>query len=168
MSLTNRLLILGAFVLVLFGALLLFTYDVIKIDWVSFMEIQPSYKPMENPLPVPQQSIPVEGAASIPGMGAPVNPIAADEVSLARGAQLFNINCSQCHGVVGKADGPITAFLQNRKPADLTSDAVQTRSDGALFLTISNGIPGSMPALNENLTVRDRWDVVNFLRTLIP
>jgi mono/diheme cytochrome c family protein len=23
-----------------------------------------------------------------------------------------------------------------------------------------------MPALNENLTVRDRWDVVNYIRTL--
>ncbi len=168
MNLTNRLLLIGAVVIFLSGILLLFTYDVIKIDWISFMEIQPSYKPMENPLPVPAQSIPVEGAAYIPGMGAPVNPVEADEVSIARGAQLYNINCSHCHGTSGLGDGPIAAFLQNRKPADLTSDLVQTKSDGALFLTISNGVPNSMPALNENLTVRDRWDVVNFIRTLKP
>ncbi len=168
MSLTNRLLLIGAVVVILFGALLLFTYDVIKIDWISFMEIQPSYKPMENPLPVPAESIPVEGAAYIPGMGAPVNPIEADEVSLARGAQLFNISCSHCHGVGGQGDGPIAAFLATRKPADLTSDSIQFKSDGALFLTISNGVPNSMPALNENLSVRDRWDVVNFIRTLKP
>ncbi len=168
MSLTNRLLLIGVVVVLLFGALLLFTYDVIKIDWISFMEIQPSYKPMENPLPIPAQSVPVEGAAFIPGMGAPVNPIEADDVSLARGAQLFSINCSHCHGAGGQGDGPIAAFLANRKPADLTSEAVQTKSDGALFLTISNGVPNSMPALNENLSVRDRWDVVNFIRTLKP
>ncbi len=33
-------------------------------------------------------------------------------------------------------------------------------------MTITNGIPGYMPSLNENLTVRERWDVVNFVRTL--
>jgi hypothetical protein len=45
-------------------------------------------------------------------------------------------------------------------------------------LTITNGIIGKttingvsvdqihMPALNENLTVRDRWDLVNFIRSL--
>jgi len=27
-------------------------------------------------------------------------------------------------------------------------------------------VPDRMPALNENLTVRERWDVVNYIRTL--
>jgi len=168
MKLIDRLLIIGFVVILLGGALLLFTYDVIKIDWISFMEIQPSYKPMENPLPVPAQSIPVEGAAFVPGMGAPVNPIKADDVSVARGAQLFNVNCSHCHGVGGQGNGLIATYLEKRRPANLTSDAVQSKSDGAIFLTISNGVPGSMPPLNENLSVRDRWDVVNFIRTLKP
>ena len=146
------------------GGLLIFTYDVIKIDWVTLMEIQASYKPMENPLPIPADSIPVEGAAYIPGMGAPVNLVPADEVSIIRGEQLYSINCAQCHGVTGLGDGVIAAFLINRKPVDLTSEVVQNKSDGALFLTISTGVTDAMPALNENLTVRDRWDVVNFLR----
>ena len=161
----KRLLLLGAVVAALGGALLLFTYDVIKIDWLSFMEIQPSYKPMEAPLPVPPGSIPVEGAAYVPGMGAPVNPVPADDVSLVRGAQLFAINCTQCHGAGGKGDGTIGTFFQF-KPANLTAPAVQNLSDGAIFLTISNGVAGRMPPLNENLTVRDRWDVVNHIRTL--
>ncbi|MBM3150692.1 MAG: cytochrome c [Chloroflexi bacterium] len=168
MSLTNRLLLVGSVVVILSGALLLFTYDVIKIDWISFMEIQPSYKPMENPLPVPAQSIPVEGAAYVPGMGAPANPIPADEVSLARGAQLYSINCAHCHGTGGQGDGPIAPFLAVKQPADLTGDLVQSKSDGALFLVISTGVTNTMPALNENLSVRERWDVVNYLRTLRP
>ncbi|MFM8427719.1 MAG: c-type cytochrome, partial [Chloroflexota bacterium] len=70
-------------------------------------------------------------------------------------------------------------FLVKKKPADLTSEAVQAKSDGSWFLTITNGIwnpnntlfpevqfSGQMPPLNENLTVRERWDVVNYLRTL--
>ena len=60
----------------------------------------------------------------------------------------------------------IAAFLVNFKPANLTTDVVQSKSDGSIFLTITNGLEGRMPALNENLTVSERWDVVNFVRTL--
>jgi len=150
---------------VLLGITLIFTYDVIKIDWPSFMEIQPSYKQMENPLPPPERSIPVEGPIAIPYMGAPDNPTAADEASVARGAELYALHCQMCHGQSYEGTGPIAPFLAN-KPANLTSDVVQSKSDGSLFLTISNGVTGRMPALNENLTVSERWDVVNFIRTL--
>jgi mono/diheme cytochrome c family protein len=151
---------------VLFGIMLLFTYDVIKIDWPSFMEIQPSYKQMDDPLPVPEHSIPIEGPISIPGMGAPENPTTADDASIARGKELFAINCQMCHGATGEGTGPVAPFLINFKPANLTSDVVQSKSDGSIFLTISNGLEGRMPPLNENLTVPERWDVVNFVRTL--
>ena len=150
----------------LLGVIMLFTYDVIKLEWPSFMEIQPSYRPMENPLPVPAQSIPVEGPITIPGMGAPQNPMKADDASIARGRELFAVNCQMCHGETGEGTGPVAAFLINFKPANLTSDPVQAKSDGSIFLTITNGIQGAMPALNENLTVSERWDVVNYVRTL--
>ena len=150
---------------VLLGISMLFSYDVIKVQWVSFMGLSPAMQQMEHPLPVATESIPIEGPAFIPNLGAPKNPVPADQVSLARGAELFQVNCSVCHGLGGKGDGTVASFLHN-KPADLTSPAVQFLSDGAIFLTITNGIPGFMPALNENLTVRERWDVVNFVRTL--
>lgn len=149
----------------LLAVLLLFTYDIIKLEWISFMEIQPSYRPMENPLPVPTRSIPIEGPIAISGMGAPENPVEADEASLARGAELFQINCRMCHGQTAEGNGPIAPFLAN-KPANLTSPIVQSKSDGSIFLTITNGVEGKMPPLNENLLVQDRWDLVNFIRTL--
>jgi mono/diheme cytochrome c family protein len=152
---------------ILLAVILIFSYDIIKIDWVSFMEIQPSYRPMENPLPVPERSIPVEGPVAIPGMGAPENPVEADDASLTRGKELFVINCQMCHGQTGEGTGPIAPFLAN-KPANLTSPVVQSKTDGSLFLTITNGVTGKMPPLNENLLVSERWDVVNFLRTLKP
>ena len=148
------------------GVLMLFSYDVIKIDWISFMEIQPAYRPMESPRPVPDRSIPVEGPVSIANMGAPSNPVAADDVSIARGTELFNITCQPCHGADGTGNGPVAAFLQERKPADLTGPVISALSDGAIFLTISNGKLPFMVPMNENLTVRERWDVVNYIRTL--
>jgi len=162
----RRFAVLALVAAAVLGVLMIFSYDIIKIDWPSFMEIEPSFRSMEKPLPVPAQSIPVEGPAYIPNLGAPTNPVPADAASLARGAELFRINCTACHGNEGKGDGPVAAFLQNKKPIDLTGPIGISLSDGAIFMTITNGTPGGMPALNENLTVRERWDVVNYVRQL--
>ena len=161
----KRLLFALAAVAVVAIVLELWAYDLIKIDFVSFMEIQPAFQPMYNPLPVPADSIPIEGSVYITSEGVPTNPIPADVASTARGAELYHINCIHCHGLLGKGDGTVAIYLQN-KPADLTSLPVQALSDGGIFLTISDGIQGKMPALNENLLVRERWDVVNYVRTL--
>ena len=170
MSLIQRLILVLAVAALLFGVVLTLTYDIVKLEWISFMEIQPSFKPMEHPLPVANRSIPIEGAAYIPGQGAPVNPVPADAVSVERGRVLYSVTCTQCHGANADGNGVIAGSLVF-PPANLTSDVVQNKADGALFLTISNGIQGTggqihMPALNENLSVRDRWDVVNYLRTV--
>jgi len=162
----RRFAMIFAVVGVLLGIAMLFSFDIIKIEWPSFMEIQPSYRPMEHPLPPPEHSIPIEGPIAIPGLGAPENPMPADEASLARGKELYTINCQMCHGVTGLGNGTIAPFLLNFKPANLTSQVAQSKSDGSIFLTISNGLEGRMPALNENLTVSERWDVVNYVRTL--
>ena len=162
----RRLALLFVAVGLVFAVILLFTYDVIKIDWPSFMEIQPSFRPMEDPLLVPARSIPIEGPITISGMPAPQNPMPGDEASITRGKELFAINCKMCHGETGEGTGPIAPFLINFKPANLTSDVVQSKSDGSIFLTITNGLEGRMPPLNENLTVSERWDVVNYVRTL--
>lgn len=179
MRLFKQLLAVFAALIILGAFLMTFAYDVIKVDWIVFMEIQSSFDDQEMPLPVPARSIPVDGAAYLPGMGEPLNPVPADEISIARGAELYQINCQMCHGDGGKGDGTVAAFLVKKKPADLTSEAVQAKSDGSWFLTISNGIwnpnntlfpeaqfSGQMPPLNENLSIRERWDVVNYLRTL--
>lgn len=158
---------------------LIFTYDILKLEWITFMEIQASFDDQESPRAVPAQSIPITGFAYLPGEGEPANPIPADETSVARGAQLYQINCAVCHGSTGSEKTTVSAFFTKVKPADLTSLEIQTLSDGKIFLTISNGVfnpnnslfpdvefSGQCPPLNENLSVRERWDVVNFIRTL--
>jgi len=161
----KRLMFAGGFVILALVFFELWAYDVIKIDFVSFMEIQPSFSAQEDPLPVPARSIPIEGPAFIPNMGAPENPVKADDVSIERGRTIFTINCIMCHGQTGEGNGQIGALLAN-KPANLTSIITQSKSDGILFTTITNGVEGKMPPMVENLTVRDRWDVINYIRTL--
>lgn len=95
------------------------------------------------------------------------NPIVADSTSLARGKELYQQNCAQCHGDSGHGDGPAAAQL-NPKPVDLTQH-VGLHSDGALEFWITNGIAGSaMPSFRERLGEEDRWHVVNYIRTFAP
>ncbi len=168
MRLIKQLAAVFAVLIVLGAAGMLFTYDVIKLDWIVFMEVQESFGEAENPLPVPPRSVPIQGAAYLSDANGeaipPENPVEANESSIARGAILYEYNCTMCHGA-GDGKGPIGAFLIEKKPADLTSALVQDQSDGELFLTLTNG-KGLMPYMRENLTVRDRWDVVNYIRTL--
>ncbi len=170
-SLPKRILITMLIVAIPLALGLLLTYQIIHIEWISFMEIQPSFRAMEDPLPVPPRSVPIQGAAYIPGAGSPANPVAADAASLERGKTLYDLNCAVCHGSQGKGDGTVAEELI-RKPSDLTGDKIKAFSDGDTFLVITDGvnpgvgIKGGMPALRENLSVGERWDVVNYMRTL--
>ncbi len=139
---------------------MLFTYEIIKVDWVSMMENQPSYRPMEDPLPVPQDSVPYM-ADYVKYVGIPDNPVPADDpVSLERGKVLYDIHCAVCHGPQGKGDGVMAQY--NMTPADLTASALD---DKGMFVFITNGTP-NMPPMRDSLTVRDRWDVINYIRSL--
>lgn len=98
----------------------------------------------------------------------PTNPVPADAASIARGQQLFTTNCASCHGATGRGDGPAAATLDPR-PADLTNAHMRLHADGTIFQTISDGVSGSaMPAWKDRLSETDRWDLVNYLRTLEP
>ena len=66
-------------------------------------------------------------------------------------------------GAKGKGDGAAAVAL-NPKPADWTSKRVQDESDGELFWKISTG-RGAMPAW-KHLPEKDRWALVQYLRTL--
>lgn len=101
-----------------------------------------------------------EEAAAVP------NPISATEASIETGGSLFAANCATCHGESGLGDGPAAASLDHQ-PANLTEDHVQELSDGALFYIITNGRPDTpMPAWEDLLDAEQRWNIVNFLRTL--
>jgi len=160
------ILVMGALVTPLIIGLL-FTYDVIKIDWISMMEIQASYRPMEDPLQLPARSIPVQGAAYIPELGVPTNPIDGNDDSVARGKTYYDTSCALCHGATGEGNGGFSGFLRKFPPVSLVDADRSSLSDGAIFVTITEGVPGKMPHLRENLpTPEMRWDVVNYVRFL--
>ncbi len=95
------------------------------------------------------------------------NPVVPDAASLTDGKILYQQKCVACHGTSGKGDGPIGRTLYP-SPADLTLHTMPgVHSDADLFGWITSGYPGSaMPAFDRTLTDKQRWDLVNFIRTL--
>jgi mono/diheme cytochrome c family protein len=92
------------------------------------------------------------------------NPLVASTTLLADGKKLYTANCSPCHGVKGKGDGPAAPGL-NPKPADHTSAAVQSETDGSLFWRLSEG-HSPMPGYKKIFTEQQRWELIDYIRTL--
>ncbi len=93
------------------------------------------------------------------------NPIASNAASIAKGKMVYEKNCLVCHGASGTGDGVLGAKLKP-KPADLTNKKEMSEySDGEIFSMVSMGkLP--MPAFEKTVTKDDRWNVVNYVRTL--
>ena len=97
----------------------------------------------------------------------PTNPIPVAPASIADGQALYQGHCVLCHGASGKGDGPGGLAL-NPPPADLTYHTIPgVHTDGQLYYWISHGLPRTaMPAFENLLSETQRWDLVNFIRTL--
>jgi len=145
---------------------LLFTFEIIKIRFPTDMGEQASIGYQEGPRRLPPEgAVPVQGLSVIPEEF-PVNPVPGDETSLQRGTILYGIHCQVCHGEQGHGDGPLGSYF-DRTPQNLTTAQITSEFDGSVYLTIVKGF-GQMPAFAENLTQRERWDVINYVRTLPP
>jgi len=92
------------------------------------------------------------------------NPVAVSESSLAAGQKIYVKRCLACHGKTGNGDGPDAADL-GIDPAKLSDPAIRVETDGELFWKITVG-KKPMPNYGTRLSPADRWNVINYLRSL--
>ncbi len=92
------------------------------------------------------------------------NPIGSNESSLAAGQKIYLKRCLACHGKTGNGDGPDAADL-GIHPAKLSDPRIRAETDGELFWKITVG-KKPMPNYGSRLSPTDRWNVINYLRTL--
>jgi S-disulfanyl-L-cysteine oxidoreductase SoxD len=141
--------------------------------WLTSMQAPVKLVPGDLPLAPPGGTVPREGGEAVVGGGAPAammalyanrpNPVRRTPESVARGETLFRIYCTPCHGATGKGDGLVTPrFIP---PPDLSSPQIQGRTDGHIAAYIGYG-GALMPPYGEAVSLNERWDLVNYVRSL--
>ncbi len=93
------------------------------------------------------------------------NPVPLTVTSVDAGQNLYEANCARCHGVDARGGG-VDAGTTQIAPANLRSGHLNLHSDVDIYTWISSGLPGGMPAWSGQLSETDRWNLVNFLRSV--
>jgi mono/diheme cytochrome c family protein len=146
-----------------------------SVPWFTTMRDQPAVRPFEMRLAAPEGSVPITGVMDSLDIYSPAglrivdgmhNPIARDSISVHRGDKIFHTYCAVCHGVQGHGDGTVAGPKGLGYAPDLTLDVTKQRSDGYIFAIIRHG-RGVMPRYGDKIRdPNDRWNVVNYVRTL--
>ena len=101
------------------------------------------------------------------GMGVSLDDVPGVSPSLARGAEVYQAQCAQCHGSLGRGDGAAAAGL-DPAPANLAdAAALYSQSPLDFYRRITIGVVGTaMPSFESPLSAEDRWAVASYASLL--
>lgn len=142
--------------------------------WMLDMFNQPSIKPQEEGSfqNFPTDSVPRSGVEPFIGatemMGdllkrdvVPRNLTQATAASIANGRKMYNIYCAPCHAENGMANTPVT---QRGMPAPPIALMLPVLTDAHLYNKTRYGGP-LMPAYGFQTTQKERWNLVNYMKS---
>jgi mono/diheme cytochrome c family protein len=163
-----------------------------SVPFLAFMRSSPAFDPYEATRPAPPGSVPFESPAGelVPAIAtAPLgadfrgteqglrafaageygqNPFVGEDLQ-PLGRTMYDRHCAVCHGVTGAGDGPVVARPgEDRYPPiarSLLLEAAVGLPDGYIYGIIRVG-RGLMPAYGGRITHRERWAIVEYVRTL--
>ena len=163
----------GFFILV--GIIILAAYQALMYYDNNFrygrMRETPGVKPHETPLLLLEPDIvPIHGGDATYRLTPAADLVSSlnrqAPTTIARGKTLYGVYCAQCHGINFDGNGTVGQSFQPL-PANLRGPAVQEKTEGELFKSISFGIPGGrQPALDTTITPVDRWHIIAFVQSL--
>ncbi|MGH7521779.1 MAG: c-type cytochrome [Gemmatimonadales bacterium] len=145
-----------------------------KVGWFSTMRHQRSIKPYARPIPPVAGTVPVENA-ELPitreNADRLTNPRTRTAESLNRGQWVYQTYCEVCHGDRGRGDGPVSLAGGGPFPGviSLVDPARPRMTDGAIYGMIVEAQRmgrGLMPRYGDKIHGNDRWDLVNYVRSL--
>lgn len=98
------------------------------------------------------------------------NPFPITAKGLAKGKELYVINCAICHGEKGDGNGWLVdeANLNAKYPAqprNFLDDEWTAKSNGAYYHSIMYG-KGVMGSYADKLSYEERWQVIHYVRSL--
>jgi hypothetical protein len=92
-------------------------------------------------------------------------PFPVTQEVLQRGRERFNIYCSPCHSLLGDGNGIVPSRGFPRKPPSYHIERLQKAPLGYFFDVTTNGF-GIMRDYSAQISVRDRWCIVAYIRAL--
>jgi mono/diheme cytochrome c family protein len=145
--------------------------------WDKDMVDQPSVKSQESLVEFRTDTVSAKGkeALPVPRTGKELvrarvaagrelkNPVAPTAESVAAGKKAYETHCAMCHGATGQGEGSVGQRYVP-PPMNLTLPYVQQQGDGQVYYTITHGSL-IMPFYRDALSPKERWHVVNYIKT---
>ena len=110
---------------------------------------------------------------ALPAIVIPPKPPVTSSLISSGKSEYQDSGCAQCHGVVGKGDGPSAKDLKDDwgkliPPADLTLKPFKSGAEPEdLYRTISTGLNGTpMPSYADALGPKERWALVSYILSI--
>lgn len=119
------------------------------------MRYQASYRAFEKPMIPPAHTVPVTEEKNIPALTREV---------LLSGKELYEKNCSMCHGYTGDGKGFVTYKGLDSPPAFIDERIYQLPPQ-EIVNVITNGL-GGMPSYQRRLKFEERWFVAYYVKAL--
>ena len=91
-------------------------------------------------------------------------PFPVTQAVLDRGQERYNIYCTPCHDATGNGNGMVVQ-RGYPKPPSYHIDRLRQIEAGYFFDVMTNGF-GRMPDYRAQITPRDRWNIVAYIRAL--
>jgi mono/diheme cytochrome c family protein len=91
-------------------------------------------------------------------------PFPVTQAVLDRGQERFNIYCAPCHDATGSGNG-LVVQRGYPPPPSFQIDRLRNIEAGYFFDVMTNGF-GRMPDYRAQVTPRDRWNIVAYIRAL--
>lgn len=156
----------GGFIAFLFSmvfTLLFFVYISFVHPGVELNEIKKEGQKAE-------QTLANSGAADAGASNFDINsvdkPWVENKDVAAYGNTAYQTNCAMCHGAQADGKGPAGMALVP-KPRDLTAGKwTAGGTSQELFVTISEGLKGTSMAAFGHLPLKDRWAIVQYIRSV--
>lgn len=153
-----------------------------NIELIQDMMDQPSLKAQDY-----EPSNPTQGSSRLPPEGTvPVgytpykysgnaaeataklkNPLAGNTTVeiLELGRKNYEIYCAVCHGYGGAGDGTVAPKMA-LKPPTLLSEKIRTMNDAGIYHIVTDGQGVMSSYIYQMVNEKDRWAVVNYVRSL--
>jgi mono/diheme cytochrome c family protein len=93
------------------------------------------------------------------------NTVKPTPTSVAAGAHIYESQCKMCHGPEGDGKGDLAIELKLKMRDYRDPEALKGFTDGELNYILTTG-KGRMPGQGERMTAEQRWNLINYFRSL--